>query len=107
MLPFRGSTQGKSASKIFRFCYKKAANDKKVPDRVGSGVSVLQKQKAALLEQQIAGSGGNVAVDEIRSGEERAPGGEAAGCGGIIRCLLKRPERHYSLPPQSAVESSA
>src|SRR6266403_5660184 len=27
MLPFRGSTQGKSASKIFRFCYKKTAND--------------------------------------------------------------------------------
>jgi hypothetical protein len=36
---FRGSTQEKSASKIFRFGYGKAANDKKVPDPVGSAGS--------------------------------------------------------------------
>jgi len=41
MLGFRGSTQEKSASKIFRFGYGKAANDKKVPDPVGSGILVL------------------------------------------------------------------
>ena len=35
--PFRGSTKEKLASEIFRFGYAKAANDKMVPDRVGSG----------------------------------------------------------------------
>jgi len=40
-LAFKGSTQEKSLSEIFRFGYGKAANDKKVPNRVGSGVSVL------------------------------------------------------------------
>ena len=40
-LAFKGSTQEKSASKIFRFGYGKAVNDKKVPDPVGSEVSVL------------------------------------------------------------------
>jgi hypothetical protein len=43
MLDFRGSTQEKSSSYIFRFGYGKALNDKKVPDPVGSGVFVLQK----------------------------------------------------------------
>lgn len=33
----RGSTQEKWPSEIFRFGYRKAANDKMVPDRVGSG----------------------------------------------------------------------
>ena len=42
-LDFKGSTQEKSASEIFRFGYRKAANDKKVPDRVGSGGFVIQK----------------------------------------------------------------
>jgi len=37
MVGFRGSTQEKSPSEIFRFGYKKAANDKMVPDPVGSG----------------------------------------------------------------------
>jgi len=37
-LPFRGSTQENSRLEIFRFDYGKAANDKKVPDPVGSGV---------------------------------------------------------------------
>ena len=37
MLPFRGSAQEKQTSEIFRFGYGKAVNDKKVPDRVGSG----------------------------------------------------------------------
>jgi hypothetical protein len=36
MLGFRGSTQEKLASEIFRFGYRKAVNDKKVPDPVGS-----------------------------------------------------------------------
>jgi len=35
---FRGSTLKKSHSDIFRFGYGKAANDKRVPDRVGSVV---------------------------------------------------------------------
>jgi hypothetical protein len=38
MVGFKGSTQEKSGSKIFRFCYGKAANDKKVPDPVGSEI---------------------------------------------------------------------
>jgi hypothetical protein len=37
MVGFRGSTQEKWFSEIFRFGYAKAANDKMVPDRVGSG----------------------------------------------------------------------
>ena len=37
MVGFKGSTQEKRASEIFRFGYGKAANDKMVPDRVGSG----------------------------------------------------------------------
>jgi len=41
MLPFKGSTQEKLPPEIFRFGYGKAANDKKVPDPVGSEVSVL------------------------------------------------------------------
>jgi hypothetical protein len=36
MVCFKGSTQEKSCSQIFRFGYGKAANDKKVPDPVGS-----------------------------------------------------------------------
>src|SRR4029077_14956816 len=43
MPPFRGSTQEKSPSKIFRFGYGKALSDKMVPDPVGSEVFVLQK----------------------------------------------------------------
>src|SRR5438093_483748 len=52
MLPFRGSTQGKSASKIFRFCYKKAANDPAVagvPDPVGSGLRSRANRRAVAL----------------------------------------------------------
>jgi len=40
---FRGSTQEKSSLEIFRFGYGKAANDKKVPDAVGSELFVIQK----------------------------------------------------------------
>jgi hypothetical protein len=36
-LRFKGSTQEKSPSEIFRFGYGKAESDKKVPDPVGSG----------------------------------------------------------------------
>jgi hypothetical protein len=32
MVGFKGSTQEKQASEIFRFGYRKAANDKMVPD---------------------------------------------------------------------------
>jgi hypothetical protein len=38
MVGFKGSTQEKRPSEIFRFAYRKAANDKMVPDPVGSGV---------------------------------------------------------------------
>jgi hypothetical protein len=37
MVDFKGPSQEKSTSKIFRFGYRKAVNDKKVPDPVGSG----------------------------------------------------------------------
>ena len=37
MLSSRGSTQEKSTTEIFRFGNAKAANNKKVPDPVGSG----------------------------------------------------------------------
>jgi len=37
MVELKGSTQEKSPFEIFRFGYGKASNDKKVPDRVGSG----------------------------------------------------------------------
>jgi len=43
MVGFRGSTQEKAPSEIFHFGYRKAVNDKKEPDRVGSDVFVLQK----------------------------------------------------------------
>ena len=36
MVGFKGSTQEKWPSEIFRFGYGKAASDKKVPDPVGS-----------------------------------------------------------------------
>ena len=39
MLRSKGSTQEKSPTKIFRFDYRKAANDNKVPDPVGSEVN--------------------------------------------------------------------
>jgi hypothetical protein len=42
-LDFKGSIQEKPAPAIFRFGYGKAANDKKVPDPVGSGIFVLRK----------------------------------------------------------------
>jgi len=35
MVDFKGSTQEKRPSEIFRFGYRKAASDKKVPDPVG------------------------------------------------------------------------
>jgi hypothetical protein len=38
MLGFRGSTEEKFGFEILRFGYGKGANDKKVPDRVGSGL---------------------------------------------------------------------
>ena len=38
---FKGPSQEKSTSEIFRFGYGKASNDKKVPDPVGSEVFVL------------------------------------------------------------------
>jgi len=38
MVEFRGSTQEKWSSEIFRFGYRKASNDKMVPDPVGSGL---------------------------------------------------------------------
>ena len=41
MVGVRGSTQEKSRSEIFRFGYRKAANDKMVPDPVGSGCKGL------------------------------------------------------------------
>jgi hypothetical protein len=43
MVGFRGSTQEKCVSEIFRFGYRKTANDKMVPDPVGSGIFVLQE----------------------------------------------------------------
>src|SRR5947207_5604349 len=43
MVGVRGSTQEKWPSEIFRFGYRKSANDKKVPDPVSSEVFVLQK----------------------------------------------------------------
>ena len=41
MVGFRGSTQEKSLSEIFRCGYGKVVNDKMVPDPVGSGIFVL------------------------------------------------------------------
>jgi hypothetical protein len=41
MVGFKGSTQQERHFEIFRFGYRKAANDKMVPDPVGSGVFVL------------------------------------------------------------------
>jgi hypothetical protein len=41
MVGFKGSTQEKSVSEIFRFGYRKGLNDKMVPDPVGSGVFVI------------------------------------------------------------------
>ena len=38
MVGFKGSTQEKSIFEIFRFRLKKSPHDKKVPDRVGSGL---------------------------------------------------------------------
>jgi hypothetical protein len=38
MVEFKGSTQEKWPSEIFRFGYRKAGSDKKVPDRVGSAL---------------------------------------------------------------------
>jgi len=46
MAGFRGPSQEKSPSEIFRFSCGKASNDKKVPDRVGSEVFALQKVDA-------------------------------------------------------------
>lgn len=43
MVGVRGSTQEKWPSEIFRFGYRKAENDKKVPDPVGSEVFALHK----------------------------------------------------------------
>jgi hypothetical protein len=58
MLPFSGSTQEKWPSKIFGFGYRKAANDKMVPDRLGSGVSEgspshdVNSENAALMTRE-------------------------------------------------------
>jgi hypothetical protein len=38
MVGFRGSTQEKRPSEIFRFGYRKASDDKMVRDPVGSGI---------------------------------------------------------------------
>lgn len=43
MVGFKGSTQEKSIFEIFRFRLKKSPHDKKVPDRVGSGVFLYYK----------------------------------------------------------------
>ena len=45
MVAFRGSTQEKSASGIFRFDYEKAASDKKVPGPVGSAAFLYYKKR--------------------------------------------------------------
>ena len=42
MLALRGSTQEKPRSENFRFGNRKAANDKKVPDPVGSDLRIAQ-----------------------------------------------------------------
>ena len=42
----RGSTQERGASKRFRFDYEEPANDKRVPDRVGSGNLALEDTPA-------------------------------------------------------------
>ena len=55
MVGFKGSTQEKLPSEIFCFGDGKAANDKKVPDRVGSEVFVLQK----LFVRQLRSIGGS------------------------------------------------
>jgi hypothetical protein len=56
MVEFRGSTQEKSPSEIFRFGYRKASNDKKVPDRVGSGAClrsvVIMAKRLWLLQKR-------------------------------------------------------
>jgi hypothetical protein len=41
MVDFKGPSQEKRTSEIFRFGYGKASNDKRVPDPVGSEVCVL------------------------------------------------------------------
>jgi hypothetical protein len=46
MVGFRGSTQEKSPSEIFRFGYRKAVNDKMVPDPVGSAEFLYYKKSA-------------------------------------------------------------
>ena len=43
MIGLKGSTEEKRDAHFFRFGYRKVANDKKVPDPVGSEVFVLQK----------------------------------------------------------------
>ena len=60
MVAFRGSTQEKSPSGIFRFGYGKSLNDKKVPDPVGSGIrqessshDVNGKNAALMTREQI------------------------------------------------------
>jgi len=54
MVGFRGSTQEKWPSEIFRFGYRKAASDKKVPDPVGSGFFVLQKVDHLLGDHRLS-----------------------------------------------------
>ena len=43
MVEFKGSTQEKWPFEIFRFGYRKAASDTKVPDPVGSGFLYYNK----------------------------------------------------------------
>ena len=40
MVEFKGSTQEKRTSEIYRCGFEKASDDKKVPDRVGSGLCI-------------------------------------------------------------------
>ena len=67
MIEFKGSTQEKQFSEIFRFGYRKAANDKMVPDPVGSGVFVLQKLYDAVVEPEAANANESLSVVVVAS----------------------------------------
>jgi hypothetical protein len=64
MLGFRGSTEEKRISKIFRFGYRKVVNDKKVPDPVGSAV-LPQKTSNAQRPTSNAQFRGNVCLSAL------------------------------------------
>ena len=57
MVCFQGLDPGEMGFKIFRFGYEKAANDKKVPDRVGSGLIFLFRFLLVFLRAARVGSG--------------------------------------------------